>query len=151
MMAELVKVSDVGTTEELQKHIAEYFAKGQYDEITKAIGMHSILVSPEHMLTDQRRLYQQILQLVKNRISGADSKLYSSWLVAFPKLMGKLISHKEIVTDEAALTVLASRHAAFGAFESVDEFFFWALDDRRLPLEQIIRYIEKTVEMQGKQ
>jgi len=30
----------------------------------------------------------------------------------------------------------------------VDEFFFWALDDRRLTLDQIVKYIEKTAEMQ---
>jgi hypothetical protein len=32
----------------------------------------------------------------------------------------------------------------------MDHFFFWALDDRRLTLEQILKYIEKTAEMKGK-
>jgi hypothetical protein len=29
----------------------------------------------------------------------------------------------------------------------VDDFFSWALDDRKLSLDQIVAYIEKTAEM----
>ena len=32
----------------------------------------------------------------------------------------------------------------YGPFKSVDDFFFWALDDRRLTLDRIVNMIEKT-------
>jgi hypothetical protein len=61
--------------------------------------------------------------------------------------MDKLISSKELVTDAATLDVLSSHREAYGTFKSTDDFFFWALDDRRLTLEQIVKYIEKTTEI----
>jgi hypothetical protein len=61
--------------------------------------------------------------------------------------MDKLISSKQIVTDNASLDVITAHHDAYGPFMSVDDFFVWALDDRRLTLDQIVKYIEKTAEM----
>ena len=61
--------------------------------------------------------------------------------------MDKLNSSGQVVIDKA-LDVIASHHEAYGSFKSVDDFFFWALNNRRLTLEQIIKYIEKTAEMQ---
>ncbi len=64
------------------------------------------------------------------------------------KIMAAIAADRQVVTDQAAAEVLASHYAGSGPFTSVDAFFFWALDDRRLPLDQIVKYIEKTVEMQ---
>jgi hypothetical protein len=52
-----------------------------------------------------------------------------------------------VIVDDAAQSALVSRLTSFGPFTSLDEFYFWALDDRRLPLDQLIRFIDKTLEM----
>jgi hypothetical protein len=52
-----------------------------------------------------------------------------------------------VIADDAAQSALVSRLTSFGPFTSLDEFYFWALDDRRLPLDQLIRYIYRTTEM----
>jgi hypothetical protein len=146
-MAELVTVSRVEQIENLKTYINDLFARERYDEIMQAIGMHSILVDPENMTTDQEHLYHLVLNLLKKRVSGLDSRSYSAWLIAFPSLLARIVSQEELVTDDAARAVLASRHAAFGPFSSLDEFFFWALDDRRLTLAQIVRYTARTMEI----
>ncbi len=145
-MPELVAVSRVEKLESLKTYINEQFEKGRYIEISQAIGMHSILIDPEHMIEDQAGLYRLVLNLLKNKISRQHPKAYSSWLTAFPALLARFADNKIIVTDAAAQSALAARHAAFGRFTSVDEFFFWALDDRRLPLDQIMLYIQRTVQ-----
>lgn len=149
-MPELVTVSSVERLDSLHTYINDLLDKGRYAEITQAIGMHSILMEPEHMIVDQDHLYHLVLNLLKKKTTREDPKTYSSWLIAFPALLARLVGDGRIVTDEAAQSVLASRHAAFGPFTSLDEFWFWALDDRRLPLEQIIRYVRATLEMHRK-
>jgi hypothetical protein len=112
--------------------------------------MHSILVDPEHMISDQDHLYHLVLNLLKKKVTREDPKRYSSWIIAFPALLAQFVSEGRIITDKAAQDVLASRHAAFGPFSSLDEFWYWALDDRRLPLGQIMRYIRATIELHRK-
>jgi len=146
-MPELVTVSRVEKLENLKTYINEQFEQEKYAEIVQAIGMHSILMEPEHMLSDQADLYGMVLNLLKKKINRRNPKAYASRLIAFPALLEKLVDQGTIVTDAAAQSALAARHAAFGRFSSLDEFYFWALDDRRLTLDQIIAYIEKTVEM----
>lgn len=145
-MPDLVRVSSVEKLEDLKTYINDLFLKERYAEITQAIGMYSILMDPEHMIEDQDQLYHLVLNLVKKRIVQKDPRTYSSWLIAFPAIIAHLVKDGRIVTDAAAQSVLASRHDAFGPFSSLDEFFFWALEDRRLPLEQIIRYIDTTLD-----
>jgi len=145
-MPELVTVSSVERLDELKTYINDLFEQGQYAEITQAIGMHSILMDPEHMTADQDHLYHMVLNLIKKRITRENAKQYSSWLIAFPALLNDIVNEGRIVTDAAAQNVLASRTAAFGPFTSPDEFYFWALEDRRLPLDQIVRYIETTLQ-----
>jgi len=145
-MPELVTVSSVERLDELKTYINDLFEKGQYSEITQAIGMHSILMDPEHMTADQDHLYHMVLNLIKKRITRENAKQYSSWLIAFPALLNDIVTEGRIVTDPAAQIVLASRIAGFGPFTSLDEFYFWALDDRRLPLDQIILYIQTTLQ-----
>jgi hypothetical protein len=146
-MPQLVEVSSVENREKLKVFITELFARDRFAEITQAIGMHAILIDPEHMLRDQNDLYRMVLNLLKERIIREHGQLYSSWLTAFPSLLSGLVRACTIVTDQTAQIALASRHAAFGRFSSIDEFYFWALDDRRLTLEQIIAYVRKTIEM----
>lgn len=147
MMTEVVSVSTVDRLDKAKEQITAYFGKGQYEEITEAIGMHSLFIDPQHTITDQRQLYRSVLDLLKNKISGRGTKFSSSWLVAFPALLTTIIKSSQIVTTTFAVDTVASQFAAYGPFKSVDGFFFWALEDRRLPLGQIVRYIEKTAEM----
>ena len=147
-MQDVVMVSSLENSERLKAKIGEYFSKGGYSEITLAIGMHSLLIDPQHTMADQAQLYRHILNLIKDKIKKNNPKTYSSWFAAFPKLIEELISKNQIIIDKAASDVLASHYAGFGTFNSVDAFFFWALEDRRLPLDQIVKYIEKTVERQ---
>ena len=149
-MPEVVQVSNVEQTEKLKIYLEESFKKARYGEITQAIGLHSIFIDPQHAMKDQARLYHDILQMIKDRISKSKGKNYGAWYASFPALMDKLVSSKQMVANEAGLNVLSSHRAAFGAFKSVDDFFSWALDDRRLPLDQIVKYIEKTADMGGK-
>lgn len=143
-MPEIVMVSNVEKTEKLKAYLEELFKKGRYSDITMAVGMHSILIDPQHMLRDQKDLYHFVLHLIKERISNTKGKSYAAWYTDFPKQMDQLVSSGQVVGDKAALDVLASHRSAVGPFKSLDDFFFWALDDRRLALAQIIQYIDKT-------
>jgi hypothetical protein len=146
-MPEVVMVSKIDTPEKLTQTVEELFRRGRYDEITQAIGMYSLMLDYEHTLADQDRLYHQVLQLIKNKIKARDAKKFSSWLTAFPKIMSQVVKKETIVTDKATAVTIASQQSAYGPFRSVDDFFFWALDDRRLPLSAIIKYLEKTLTM----
>lgn len=149
-MPEVVMVSSVENTEKLKLFIQECFKKERYSEISEAIGLHSLLIDPQHTMRDQAGLYRTVLNMIKDRIGKSKEKGYGAWYAGFPKLMDDLLSSKQVVTDKASLDVIASHHEAYGTFKSVDDFFFWALDDRRLTLDQIVKYIEKTAKMQGK-
>lgn len=146
-MQQLVTVSGIERMEDLKNSINRLFEQEQYEAITQSIGMHSILVEPENMLTDQDGLYHFVLNLLKKQLTRSIGASYSSWLKAFPSLLVRIDRDGALVTDASARSTLASRHAAFGAFTSLDEFYFWALDDRRLPLGQIVAYVRKTLEM----
>jgi hypothetical protein len=143
-MPELVMVSNVERTEKLRSYLEELFKKGRYSDITLAIGLHSIVIDPQHTIGDQKIFYHFVLQLVKDRLSKTKGKSYSAWYTDFPKLMDQLLSSGQIVANKAAVDVLASHRSAIGNFKSVDDFFFWALEDRRLELEQIVQYIDRT-------
>lgn len=143
-MAELVRVSDIEKKEKLKSYLEELFKKGKYAEMTQAIGMHSILIDAEHTMSDQSGLYHFVLDLIKDRIRTTKGKSYAAWYTGFPKILDQMISANQILTDKAAADVLASQRAGSGPFKSLDDFFFWVLDDRRLPLEQIVKYIEAT-------
>lgn len=144
-MTELVTVSSVEEHEKLQTSIEDLFKKERYEDISRAIGIHSILIDPQHTISEQDRLYRYVLDLIKKKISALDPKNYSSWLASFPKLLSELIASGKVVSDQRASDVLASRHSAFGPFKSLDDFYFWALDDRRLTLTDIMKYIQATL------
>ena len=148
-MTTLVQVSSVETMDKLKTNIADLFKKEQYEEITQAIGMHSLFFDPQHTMGDQATLYRFVLNMIKDRISKSMGKNYGAWYEQFPKIMDLLIYAKHIDTDAASFDVLSSHRDAYGAFKSVDDFFFWALDDRRLTLEQIVKCIEKTTARQN--
>jgi hypothetical protein len=143
-MPEIVMVSNVEKTEKLKAYLEELFKKGRIADITLAIGMHSLLIDPQHTIADQKDLYHFVLHLIKDSISKAKGKSFSAWYADFPKQMDQLLSSGQIVTDKAAEDVLASRRSGAGPFKSLDDFFFWALDDRRLTLVQILQYIDST-------
>jgi hypothetical protein len=149
-MPEVVLVSSVEKADKLKRYLEESFKSALYPEITQAIGMHSLLIDSEHTMKDQSALYHDILHMIKEKIRGSKGKSYSEWYANFPKIMDELVSSKQVVTDKASIEVIASRRDSYGAFKSLDDFFFWALDDRRLNLKQIITYIERTAEMHGK-
>jgi hypothetical protein len=146
-MPELVTVSSVEKLDSLRTTINELFEHGKFAEIIQTIGMHSIMMEPEHMISDQDSLYHLVLNLVKKKIQREDPKRYSAWLIAFPALLSRLVNEGQVIADDAAQSALVSRLTSFGPFTSLDEFYFWALDDRRLPLDQLIRYIYRTTEM----
>jgi hypothetical protein len=146
-MTEVVMVSSIDTLGKLKTYLVDLFKQERYAEITQAIGMHSLLIDPQHTMNDQSNLYHDILNMLKDRISKAKGKSYGSWYVGFPKVMDQIVIAKQIVTDKTAAEALDSYRAAYGPFKSVDDFFFWALDDRRLPLEQIVKYIDQTTAM----
>jgi hypothetical protein len=146
-MPELVTVSSVEKLESLRTTINELFELGKFAEIIQSIGMHSIMMEPEHMIGDQDSLYHLVLNLIKKKIQRDDPKRYSAWLIAFPALLSRIVEEGQVIADDAAQSALVSRLTSFGPFTSLDEFYFWALDDRRLPLDQIIRYIDRTTEM----
>lgn len=148
-MSDVVKVSTIETIRNLMSTIEEYFKAEHYAEITQAIGMHSLLIDSEHTISDQNSLYRHVLDLIKNRLSGKLGKAYSQWYEDFPKILASLVSGNRTVVDETATDVLASHHAAYGPFKSLDDFFFWCLDDRRLTLAQIVKYIETTTGTMG--
>ncbi len=143
-MSELVMVSSVEKMENLKTYLGELFKQQRYSEMTQAIGMHSILIDPQHTMKDQAGLYRHVLNMIKNRISTLKGKSYGSWYAGFPKILDQFVTTNQIVTDKRAADTLSSHRAAYGPFKSVDDFFFWALDDRRLPLDQIVKYIEQS-------
>ncbi len=145
-MPQVVKVSTLETQQDLMAAIEGHFKAGRYAEITQAIGMHSIIIDSEHTMQDQSRLYHAVLNMIKDKIKAGLGKQYSSWYVNFPQLLDKMES-AGTDKDKIVAGVLASRHEAFGPFKSLDDFFFWSLDDRRLSLDQIVTYIEKTAAM----
>jgi hypothetical protein len=147
IMPELVRVANVERLDGLRSYINEQFEKNHFAEIVQAVGMYSLLIDPEHTLGDQDELYRLVLDLLKNKIRRDDPKTYSEWLSSFPSLLDQLVEKGEIIVDAAAQMVLASHRSSYGPFASLDAFYFWALDDRRLPLDQIIRYVMKTVEI----
>ena len=146
-MSELVLVSSIENTKKLKTLLEQLFMQKRYSEMGQAVGMHSILIDPQHMMNDQDSMYHFVLAMIKDRISKAKGKSYSAWYADFPKIMDQMLSQNKIVTDAAAADVLASHRAAIGQFRSLDDFFFWALADRRLPLGQIIQYIESAAGM----
>ena len=146
-MPELVTVSSIDTMGKLKGKIEEFFRKGQYAEINQAIGMYSLLIDPQHTISDQGQLYHMVLNMIKDRIRERKTKTYSSWYAHFPKLMDKVVASGQIVTDAMSSTVISDHHDAYGSFKSLEDFFQWALDDRRLTLDQIVKYIEKTAEI----
>ena len=148
-MPVLVQVSSIDTLDKLKSNIEELFKKEQYTEITESIGMHSLFIDPQHTMSDQTSLYRFVLNMIKDRISRNMGKNYGAWYEQFPKIMDLLIYTKHIDTDAASFDVLSSHRDAYGAFKSVDDFFFWALDDRRLTLEQVVKCIEKTTARQN--
>jgi hypothetical protein len=149
-MPDVVKVSTVETIRNLMVTIEEYFKVERYAEITQAIGMYSLLIDSEHTISDQNSLYRSVLNMIKNRLSDKLGKTYSQWYADFPKILATLVVDKRPVVDETAAEVLASHHAAYGPFKSLDDFFFWCLDDRRLTLAQIVKYIEITTDTAGR-
>jgi hypothetical protein len=149
-MPEAVKVSTVEHNQSLMASLEECFKKGRYAEITQLIGMHSILIDPQHTMSDQARLYHAVLDLIKDKVKTALGDHYAAWYVGFPKLMDEVVVSGREISDEHSLSVLASHREAFGPFKSLDDFFFWALDDRKLTLDQIVICIEKTAEMQAR-
>lgn len=147
-MTGLVTVSNVEEHEKLQSNIDDLFKQERYEDISRAIGIHSILIDPQHTIHEQERLYRYVLDLIKKKINTQDPKKYSSWLASFPKLLSELVATGKSVSDQRASDALASRHAAFGPFRSLDDFYFWALDDRRLTLTDIMKYIQATLTLQ---
>ncbi len=145
-MPELVTVSSIDTMEKLKARIVELFGKAQYAEITQAIGMYSLLIDPEHTIGDQAQLYRLVLSMIKDRINRSKGKSYAAWYEGFPKLMDKIVSSGQIIVDAMSSTVISDHYAAYGSFKSLEDFFSWALDDRRLTLDQIVKYIDKTAE-----
>jgi hypothetical protein len=148
-MPDILMVSNVENIEKLRSTVEELFRLGRYEEVSRAIGMYSLFTDPGHTRIDQSQLYHHVLDLIKNKISKENRNNYSSWLSAFPNLMAELAAGHTAVIDKAAADALASHHSSHGAFRSVDEFFVWALEDRRLTLDNIMKYIEKTVKMRG--
>ena len=146
-MQETAYASQAASTDVVKTNIADFFRKGKYEEISRLIGMHSIMIDPQHTMADQKRLYGFVLDLIKNKIRTAMGKDFSAWLSSFPKLLAELVASKQVVTDEPSHMVIESHHDGFGPFLSLDEFYFWALDDRRLTIAQILKYVEKTAKM----
>jgi hypothetical protein len=146
-MPEVVRVSTVENDQGLTASIEDYFKRGRYAELTQAIGMYSILIDPQHTMNDQARYYHKVLDMIKDKVRAGLGKHYSAWYASFPKLMDEIISAGGEGNDTVAASVIASHREAYGPFKSVDDFFFWGLDDRRLELDQIVKYIEKTTAM----
>ncbi len=143
-MPEVVKVSTVENSQDLLARIEEYFKTGRYAEITQAIGIYSVLIDPSHTLNDQSRLYRTVLRLIKERMQVKLGKRYAEWYVNFPKLLDNMISSDNGIMGKTAASMMASHRSAFGPFKTLDDFFFWSLDDRRLTLEQNVQYIDNT-------
>jgi len=141
-MQDVVMVSSVDKLDQLKSFIENKFAKKRYAEITQAIGIYSVLIDSEHTISDQARLYRTVLGLVKDRIKANIGKGYAAWYAQFPQRAANAAIHAGMAA--ATVNAIASRISAYGSFKSVDDFFFWALDDRRLTLEQLVMVIENT-------
>lgn len=145
-MPEVVRVATVESSQTLLAAIEEYFKRGRYAEITQAIGMHSILIERNHTIEDQNQLYRKVLAMIKNRVAESLGRQYSAWYADFPKTLDAIVASRQVVTDKLAAEALSSHRAAYGPFRSVEDFYLWALDDRRLTLDQIVKYIDRSVE-----
>ena len=145
-MPEIVRVSTVENSTKLMGVIEEYFKNNRFAEITQAIGIHSVLIDPQHAIGNQTSSYRAVLNMLKSRISVKLGKKYGEWYAEFPKLMDQLVSAGQNPLDDAVKSLLSSRKSGCGCFKSVDDFFFWSLDDRKLPLAQIVKLIEKTTQ-----
>jgi len=146
-MPQVVMVSSISNADKLRTTVERHFEQGRYSEITQSIGMHSILIDPDHMISDQNRFYRFVLDMIKNRISKARGKAHASWYLRFPEIMSDIAESERVVTDAMSAAVVSDRYKAGGPFRSVEDFFFWALDDRRLPLDHIVKYIETAAEL----
>lgn len=146
-MPETVYASQAETKERALSSIADLFAKGKYEEVSRVIGMYSIMTDPQHTMADQAQLYRSALEMIKNKVRSSKGPEYAAWLTSFPEIMRSLTASKQVVTDALAVDIIASRLDAYGPFRSVDDFYAWALDDRRLTLGQTVKYIEKTAEL----
>ena len=56
-MPEVVLVSKIEKMDKLKVYLQESFKKARYSEVTQAIGMHSLLIDPQHTMKDQSGLY----------------------------------------------------------------------------------------------
>jgi hypothetical protein len=146
-MPEVVRVSNVENDQGLMTSIEDYFKRGRYTELTQAIGIYSLLIDPQHTIQDQAHYYRKVLGMIKDKVRAVLGKHYSAWYANFPKLMDEVISAGAEGNNKLAVSMIASHREAYGPFKSVDDFFFWGLDDRRLELDQIVNYIEKTIAM----
>ncbi len=141
-MPESVYESQVASLEGVKAVITDLFQMGKYEDIPRAIGLYSVTADPQHTISAEAQLERFVLDLIKNRIRKGREKSYGLWLESFPKLLAKVVSKKQL-SDAQSLEVIASYEAGRG-FRSLDEFFFWAMDDRLLPLGQIVECIERT-------
>jgi hypothetical protein len=146
-MPEVVRVSTIENNQGLMASIEDYFKRGRYAELTQAIGMHSLLIDPQHTMHDQAHYYRKVLDMIKDRVRAGLGKHYSAWYANFPKLMDEIVKAGGEGNDKLAVSIIASHREAYGPFKSLDDFFFWGLDERRLELDQIVNYIEKTIAM----
>jgi hypothetical protein len=140
-MPSVVRAAEVENLESLKAHIGEQFKKGRYFEITQAIGMHSAMIDSKRMIDDQRQLFGLVLNLLKERIGSRLGKEYGAWYTSFPQRIERLAGTE---TDKNTAAILSSRLNALGSFKSADDFFFWGLNGRRLSLEEIAQYFEKS-------
>ena len=106
MQEEVVQVSYIEKMDKLKNYLEEEFRKSRYSEITQAIGMHSLIIDPQHTMEDQTSLYHVVLNMLKERISGSKGKNYGAWYSAFPALMDKLTTSQQVVTDQASLDII---------------------------------------------
>lgn len=146
-MKETVKVEKLENIDQLKSYIEELFRKGLYDEINQAIGMHSLFIKPEYTRKDRHALLSYLLGLIKGKINKEHASGYYAWLSAFPKLLADIIANKSAIAGKASGHVLASRQSGYGPFMSLDDFFFWAMEDNRISLGDAVYYIEKTAEL----
>lgn len=143
-MQETVYASQAESLDTAKSSITDLFQKGRYEEISRLIGMHSIMTDPQHTMADQKLLYRFVLDLIKNRVQAGMGRDFSAWVSSFPGLLSKLAASGQMVTDEPSRMVIASYLDGYGQFRSLDDFYFWALEDRRLTLGQIVKYVERT-------
>jgi len=145
IMLEVVKVSTIDKEQSLIASIEGYFKRGHYDEITQAIGMYSTVIDPQHMIADQSRFYRFVLNLLKGEVSKKLGKQYAAWYTDFPRVIDGIVTAGKENGNSAFLPMLASHREAYGPFKSLDDFFLWALDDRKMTLSQLVQFIEQTI------